>query len=51
MTMKLTKSRIDKLFFKNKQTRKQFKNIKVLTHTHTFRKKKPFNLKNTTLRR
>ena len=51
MTMKLTKSRIDKLFLKNKQTRKQFKNNKVLTHTHTFRKKKPFNLKNTTLRR
>lgn len=51
MTMKLTKSRIDKLFLKEKQTRKQFKNKKVLTHTHTFRKKKPFNLKNTTLRR
>jgi hypothetical protein len=51
MTMKLTKCRLDKLFLKEKQTRKCFKNKKVLTHTHTFRKKKPFNLKNTTLRK
>ena len=51
MTMKLTKSRIDKLFLKENQTRKKFKNKKMLTHTNTFRRKKPFNLKNTTLRR
>ena len=43
MPMKLTKGRIDKLF--NKE------NKKILTHTHTFRRKKPFNLKNTTLRK
>ena len=51
MTMKLTKARIDKLFSKENQTKKRFKNKKVLNHTHTFRRKKPFNLKNTTLRK
>lgn len=51
MTMKLTKGRIDKLFSKENQTKKRFKNKKVLNHTHTFRSKKPFNLKNTTLRK
>lgn len=51
MPMKLTKGRIDKLFTKENQTRKRFKNKKILTHTHTFRRKKPFNLKNTTLRK
>jgi hypothetical protein len=49
MTMKVTKARIDKLFSKENQTKKRFKNKKVLNHTHTFRRKKPFNLKNNSL--
>ncbi len=50
MTMKLTKGRLNKIFLKEKQTRKNFKNKKVLTHTHTFRRKRPFNLKNISIR-
>jgi 2C-methyl-D-erythritol 2,4-cyclodiphosphate synthase len=50
MTMKLTKCRINKLFSSINQTRKKLKNRKMLTHSHTFRQKKPFNLKNITLR-
>ncbi len=50
MTMKLTKCRLNKIFSKVNQTRKRFKNKKVLNHNHTFRQKKPFNLKNMSLR-
>ena len=48
--MKLTKARLTKIFLKEKQTRKKNKNKIVLTHTNTYRNKKPFNLKNTTLK-
>ena len=50
MTMKLTKGRLNKIFLKENQTRKRFKNKKVLSHTHTFRRKRPFNLKNISIR-
>jgi hypothetical protein len=50
--MKLTKGRIKKLFNGNNQTRKKLKNLKkISTHTHTNRKYKQVNLKNTTLKR
>jgi hypothetical protein len=48
--MKLTKARLTKVFLKDNQTRKKYKNKRVLTHTNTYRNKKPFNLKNTTLK-
>ena len=48
--MKLTKARLTKIFLKDNQTRKKYKNKRVLTHTNTYRNKKPFNLKNTTLK-
>jgi len=48
--MKLTKARLIKVFLKEKQTRKKYINKKILTHTNTYRNKKPFNLKNTTLK-
>jgi len=52
--MKLTKARLQKVFHKintnTNQTRKKFKNKKVLHHTNTFRNRKQFNLHNTTLR-
>ena len=51
MPMKITKGRIDRLFSKENQTKKHFKNKKMFTHTNTFRRKKQFNLKNTTLRK
>lgn len=37
--MKLTKARINKIFLKenHNQTRKKFKNKKVLTHTNTYK--------------
>lgn len=50
--MKLTKARINKLFLKIKdnQTRKRFKNKKVLTHSSTYRNKESKQMKNTTLK-
>jgi hypothetical protein len=51
--MKLTKARIDKAFLKDNQTRKKFKNKKVLTHTNTYKNKltsQPKILKNKTLK-
>jgi hypothetical protein len=49
--MKLTKVRLQKTIHStNKQTKKKFKNKKLLTHTHTFRNKKPFNLRINTLK-
>ena len=48
--MKLTKARLMKVFLKDKQTRKKYKNKQVLTHTNTYRNKRAFNLKNTTLK-
>ena len=35
--MKLTKARIEKAFLKDNQTRKKFKNKKILTHTNTYK--------------
>lgn len=51
--MKLTKARINKLFLnlKENQTRKRFKNKRVLTHSSTYRNKESKQLKNTTLKR
>ena len=49
--MKLTKARFQKIWITNKQTKKNFKNKKGLCHTNTYRKKRPFNLKNKTLRK
>jgi len=49
--MKLTKVRLQKTINSfNKQTRKKIKNKKLLTHNHTFRNKKQFNLRTTTLK-
>ena len=50
--MKLTKIRLQKIINKNcKQTRKIFKKTtKVLNHSNTFRHKKQFNLRNTTIK-
>ena len=53
--MKLTKARLNKVFLKGdnhnlKQTRKQFKNKKVLTHTNTCRNRHGKNYKNMTLK-
>lgn len=49
--MKLTKARFQKIWTTNKQTKKNFKNNIRLIHSNTYRKKRPFNLKNTTLRK
>ena len=50
--MKLTKARLQKIINNNgKQTRKKYKNTSsILKHTNTFRHKKQFNLRNTTLK-
>lgn len=51
--MKLTKARIDRAFLKDNQTRKKFKNKKVLTHTNTYKNKQnnqPKLAKNKTLK-
>lgn len=50
--MKLTKNRLQKIVNNNgKQTRKKYrKSTKILKHTNTFRNKKQFNLRNTTLK-
>jgi len=50
--MKLTKNRLQKIINNtNKQTRKKYKKtFKILKHTNTFRNKKHFNLRNTTLK-
>lgn len=50
--MKLTKARLNKVFLKGNhiQTRKQFKNKKVLTHTNTCRNQHGKNYKNMTLK-
>lgn len=51
--MKLTKYRLQKIFHTNgKQTRKKYKSVtKLFNHTNTARRKKQFNLKNTTLKK
>ena len=51
--MKLTKARLNKVFLKegnHNQTRKRFKNKKVLTHTNTCRNRHGKNYKNMTLK-
>ena len=51
--MKLTKARLNKMLIKNdnhSQTRKRFKNKKVLTHTNTCRNRQGKNYKNMTLK-
>ncbi len=53
--MKLTKKRLQKIINNNgKQTRKKHKkSLKILKHTNTvisYAKKKPFNLRNNTLK-
>ena len=51
--MKLTKARLNKVFLKEGnhiQTRKKFKNKKVLTHTNTCRNRHSKNYKNMTLK-
>ncbi len=53
--MKLTKARLIKVLLNENQTRKRFKNKKVLTHTNTCRNKKINstnikNIKNMTLK-
>jgi hypothetical protein len=55
--MKLTKARINKVFFQirntkenQNQTRKRFKNKKILTHTNTYKNKQFRQSKNTTLK-
>jgi hypothetical protein len=50
--MKLTKVRLQKLMRHNgNQTRKKYKyDKKIFHHTNTMRRKKPFNLRNNTLR-
>ncbi len=52
--MKLTKARLNKVFLKgainHNQTRKRFKNKKVLTHTNTCRNRHCKNYKNMTLK-
>ena len=52
--MKLTKARLNKVFLKeglnHNQTRKGYKNKKVLTHTNTCRNRHGKNYKNMTLK-
>lgn len=49
--MKITKARLEKARNANNQTRKKYKsNKKLLTHTNTFRNRKPFNLRNNTIK-
>lgn len=52
--MKLTKARLNKMLIKeglnHSQTRKRFKNKKVLTHTNTCRNRQGKNYKNMTLK-
>lgn len=53
--MKLTKARLNKVLINGlnhnlKQTRKQYKNKKVLTHTTTCRNRQGKNYKNMTLK-
>jgi hypothetical protein len=51
--MKLTKYRLNKILnTNNKQTRKKRinKDVKLSSHNTTYRKKKQFNLRNTTLK-
>ena len=50
-TMKITKARLEKARNANNQTRKKYKsNKKLLTHTNTFRNRKPFNLRHNTIK-
>ena len=49
--MKLTKGKLSKILNKKKQTLKRNKNKKRIDKRKTFRKKKPFNLKNLTLKK
>ena len=49
--MKLTKGKIVKLYSKNKQTKKRNKKGRHTTKTKTFRRTKPFDLSNRTLKR
>ena len=49
--MKLTKGKITKLYSKNKQTKKRNKNQRRDAKTKTFRKRKPLDLSNRTLKR
>ena len=51
--MKLTKVRLQNIIKHNgKQTRKKYKyDKKIMNHTNTIRRKKPFNLRNNTLRK
>jgi hypothetical protein len=49
--MKLTKGKITKLYSKNKQTKKRNKKEKRSTKTKTFRRRKPLDLSNRTLKR
>ena len=49
--MKITKARLEKARNANNQTRKKYKSTKkLLTHTNTFRNRKPFNLRNNTIK-
>lgn len=50
--MKITKGRIHKILLKEHQTRKRTKNIKNSknSHSHTYKNKKQFNLRNRTIK-
>ena len=49
--MKLTKARFNKNLLSSKQTKRKLKpNVKQITHVHTYKKRKPFNLKNHTIK-
>jgi len=48
--MKLTKGKITKLYSKNKQTKKRIKRERHTRKTKTFRRRKPFDLSNRTLK-
>lgn len=50
--MRLTKHRLQKIISNSgNQTRKKYKkNIKILNHTNTARRKRQFNLRNNTLK-
>ena len=49
--MKITKGRIHKILLKEHQTRKSTKNMKTNSHSHTYKNKKQFNLRNRTIKK
>lgn len=49
--MQLTKKRFNKIISNNVQTRKKYKKgKKIFNHSNTARKRRQFNLKNTTIK-